>query len=75
MPIALGKKIREVRQRQGVSQSQLAERLKYLNQPQISKIEKGDRKATAQDLIEIAKALEVSVEDIVSGSKTEQKAI
>lgn len=75
MPIALGKKIREVRQRQGVSQSQLAERLKYLNQSQISKIEKGDRKATAQDLIEIAKALEVSVEDIVSGSKTEQKAI
>lgn len=69
MAIALGKSIRNIRQNHKVSQSELAERLKYLNQSQISKIEKGDRKATAEDLIQIAKALDVTVEDIVSEVK------
>ena len=67
MSIALGKHIRNIRQTQKVSQSELAARLEYLNQSQISKIEKGDRKATAEDLIQIAKALGVTLEDIVSG--------
>jgi len=67
MPLALGKHIRNIRQTQKVSQSELAARLEYLNQSQISKIEKGDRKATAEDLIQIAKALGVTLEDIVSG--------
>lgn len=67
MSITLGKHIRNIRQTQKVSQSELAARLEYLNQSQISKIEKGDRKATAEDLIQIAKALGVTLEDIVSG--------
>jgi len=67
MSIALGKHIRNIRQTQKVSQTELAERIEYLNQSQISKIEKGDRKATAEDLIQIAKALGVTLEDIVSG--------
>ena len=67
MSITLGKHIRNIRQTQKVSQSELAARLEYLNQSQISKIEKGDRKASAEDLIQIAKALGVTLEDIVSG--------
>ncbi len=67
MSIALGKHIRDIRINLNISQSELAARLEYLNQSQISKIEKGDRKATAEDLIQIAKALGVTLEDIVSG--------
>lgn len=67
MSIALGKHIRDIRINLNISQSELAARLEYLSQSQISKIEKGDRKTTAEDLIQIAKVLGVAVEDIVSG--------
>lgn len=63
----IGNRIKDIRESQNLSQQDLANKLKYLNQSQISKIEKGDRKATAEDLIKIAKALDVTVEDIVSG--------
>jgi len=75
VPIALGKQIKQIRQDANISQSELAKRLKYLNQSQISKIEKGGRKATAQDLIEIAKALGVTVDDIVSADQPKLKAM
>lgn len=73
MSTTLGKNIKKTRQAQRISQSELAERLEYLNQSQISKIEKGDRKATAEDLIQIARALDVTVEDIVSGIQERQR--
>jgi len=63
--VSIGKRIKEIRQSLNISQSELADRMKYLNQSQISKIENGDRKATAMDLIEIAKALGVSVDEII----------
>lgn len=65
MTVSIGKRIKEIRQSLNISQSELADRMKYLNQSQISKIENGDRKATAMDLIEIAKALGVSVDEII----------
>jgi len=67
MLMGLGRQIKKIRESKNISQLELAKQLKYLNQSQISKIEKGDRKATAEDLIKIAKALDVTVEDIVSG--------
>jgi len=70
MTNSLGNKIKQIRQLCGISQGDLAEKLGYLNQAQISKIENGNRKTTAQDLIEIAKVLGVTVEDIVANSKT-----
>lgn len=70
MSIIIGKQIKTIRHNLNISQSELATRIKYLNQSQVSKIEKGDRKATAQDLIEIARALGVNVEEIISGVKT-----
>lgn len=66
MNIDVGKRIKQIRENRNISQLNLANQLKYLNQSQISKIEKGDRKVTAQDLIEIAKVLEVSVDEIVN---------
>ncbi|MGS0745589.1 helix-turn-helix domain-containing protein [Syntrophomonas erecta subsp. sporosyntropha] len=66
MSIALGRKIKSIRQSQDMSQQELADRLEYLNQSQVSKIENGDRKATAQDLIGIAKALGVSVNELIN---------
>jgi len=68
MSIVLGKRIKEIRQNQKISQSELANRIKYLNQSQISKIEKGDRKATAEDLIVIAKALGVTIDELIKTS-------
>lgn len=65
MIMSIGRRIKEIRQSLNISQSELAERMKYLNQSQISKIENGDRKATALDLIEIAKALGVGVDEII----------
>lgn len=70
----VGKRIKEIREQQSISQQALAERIKYLNQSQISKIEKGDRKVTAQDLIEIAEVLGVTVADLVN-ERTSKKAI
>lgn len=70
----VGKRIKEIREQQSISQHALAERIKYLNQSQISKIEKGDRKVTAQDLIEIAEVLGVTVADLVN-ERTSKKAI
>ena len=69
LSMALGRQIKKIRESKNLSQFELAKRLKYLNQSQVSKIEKGDRKVTALDLIEIAKALEVTVEEIASPGK------
>lgn len=65
-----GDAIKNIRVRKGISQQELAAKLGYINQSQLSKIEIGRRKTTAKDLIEIAKALGVTVEDIITNSKT-----
>lgn len=62
----LGQKIKKLRESQKLSQQELANKLKYLNQSQVSKIEKGDRKVTAQDLAKISKALSVTVDELIS---------
>lgn len=60
-----GKKIMKLRKEKGISQYELANKIKYLNQSQLSKIEKGTRKITDYDLICISKALDVSVETLL----------
>ena len=64
-----GQQIKRVRKSKNISQQALALKLKYLTQSQISKIEKGSRKATAFDLIEIAKALGVDVNELAVEDK------
>lgn len=67
--MSIGKKITIYRKKQNMSQKELAEKLKYLNQSQISKIEKGNRKITSQDLVAIANALRVSINDLTTTDK------
>ncbi len=77
MSTKIGKRIKQIRQSMGISQTELARRIKYLNQSQVSKIEKGDRKATVQDLVEIAKALGVSTDEIIddSGGRSKRQGV
>lgn len=63
----LGKQIKNIRKTKNISQQELSSRVKYLNQSQIAKIENGNRKITAIDLINIAKALEVSENKLLMG--------
>lgn len=61
-----GKKIKEIREKQGISQYDLAKKVGYLNQSQLSKIETGSRKISDVDLINIAKSLNISIEDLIN---------
>lgn len=66
----IGKQIKSIRETKKLSQQELANKLKYLNQSQIAKIESGNRKITAIDLVRFADALGVSVDEIVREKST-----
>lgn len=69
--MSTGKRIRQIRKTFAhINQYELAERTGCLNQSQISKIEKGVRKVTDIDLKNIANALGVSVEMLLSDQET-----
>lgn len=61
-----GEKIRKIRNTNKLSQYALAKKTNCLTQSQISKIEKGSRKVTDVDLKIIAKALNVSVSELIN---------
>lgn len=67
--MSTGHKIREIRKKKGISQYELADKLNYLNQSQLSKIEKGDRKITDKDLIEFSKALGVTIDELIKNKE------
>lgn len=58
-------RIKKIRKEKQISQTELARKVKTLNQSQICKIENGDRILKAEELISIAKALNVSVVEIM----------
>lgn len=64
----LGGRVRALRQRQGISQYKLAERL-GTNQASISNIERGVRSVTIHQLVKLAKALHASTDDILLGGR------
>ena len=66
-----GKQIKIIRESMGISQQELADKIKYLNQSQIAKIENGNRKVTATDLVKIASTLGVTVNDLVCGKEAD----
>ena len=68
----LGKQIKNCREAKNISQQELANRLKYLNQSQISKIEQGVRKVTVQDLMAISRALGVDASDLTPAEIKEE---
>lgn len=53
----LGNEIKQARKRSGVSQGELAKRLKT-SRPAISRIEKGDQNLTVEYIVKVAVALE-----------------
>jgi len=61
-----GEKIKNMRNQKGLSQYTLAEKIGHLTQSQLSKIENGERRITDLDLMGISKALNVTIEDLVS---------
>jgi len=66
--LTTAEKIKTCREDKGISQLKLANLSKQFNQSQISKIEKGDRKITDQDLISIANALGLKAVDLIGDS-------
>ncbi|MEG0830467.1 MAG: helix-turn-helix transcriptional regulator [Anaerovoracaceae bacterium] len=61
----LNERIKRRREEIGLSQYALANRLKILNQSQISKIESGERGISAKDLILLSKALNVPISELL----------
>ncbi len=62
----VGLRIKEIRQRNSISQETLSKKVKILNQSQICKIENGKRGLKAEELAKIAEILNVSVVEIIS---------
>jgi transcriptional regulator with XRE-family HTH domain len=63
--MAINERIKQKRCELGISQQELAAKIGTLNQSQIAKIELGNRNITAEDLVHIAKALNVPVNDLI----------
>ncbi|MBU5269436.1 helix-turn-helix domain-containing protein [Clostridium cochlearium] len=57
----VGNRIKEIRKELNISQYELAKSLRFLNQSQLSKIENGKRGLKTEELIEISKALNISI--------------
>lgn len=61
----LGDRIRSLRERQGLTQGQLAAMIGNNTKQYISALEKGSKNATIDVLCRIAKALDVDVRDLI----------
>ncbi len=66
--MAIGENIRKIRELKGLKQETIAERLK-MSQANYSKLENSDNDIPSERLEEIAKALEVDVDDIMNFDK------
>lgn len=62
----IGQKIKQLREQNKLSQSELAIRTKVFNQSQISKIENNERFLRADELKIIADALEVTIIELLA---------
>jgi transcriptional regulator with XRE-family HTH domain len=66
--IKLGRRIKELRERSGISQQKLADEL-AVSRPAISQIESGERKTSAGELINLAEIFQVSIESLLNLEK------
>ena len=60
----VGRNLSQIRQRQGLNQTELASRIK-MTRASVSQIEKGKQRVSIEVLYKMAEALEVSVHDIL----------
>lgn len=68
---AIGSNIRAARKAQGLTQEQAAELLK-MSQLHFGRLERGERPAALEQLAQIARALNVSISDLLRGSVEEE---
>lgn len=61
----VGLRIKELREFNNISQEKLAKKIKILNQSQICKIENGQRALKANELVQIADVLNVSINQLI----------
>ena len=61
----INERIRNLRIKRGLSQYELAKRMKSMNQSQLSKIESGTRGISVQDLVSIAEALQTDITELL----------
>jgi len=71
--ILLGKRIKELRLQQGLSQSELAEKVGKTSPAYIAFIEAGERNISTMDLMVLAKQLGTKVSELVGETKQGQK--
>ncbi len=69
----LGSRIKRLRKRKGVSQKQLAEECGWSSQSRIGNYESDLREPNLTDLTLLAPALGVSIAELISGTKSEQR--
>ncbi|WP_075841756.1 helix-turn-helix domain-containing protein [Clostridium perfringens] len=62
----VGLRIKEIRERNGLSQFKLAKKTGSLNQSQISKIENGQRCVKVDELLILSNALNVSLAELMN---------
>ena len=70
-PIAFGKRIQKSRQFRGLTQEQLAEVLN-VSRTHIAKMERGDRACSIDFLVELADALYVSTDYLLTGVASQE---
>lgn len=63
--VSVNKRIKQIREKNGLSQYQLADKIPTLSQSQIAKIETGQRRVSVADLISISEALNVPAEKLL----------
>ena len=61
----LGKRIKELREEKGMVQRQLAAALE-IDSPMYSKIERGERRAKREQVIELARIFEIDVDELLT---------
>lgn len=62
----VGLRIKEIREKNGLSQFKLAKKTGSLNQSQISKIENGQRSVKVDELLILSNALNVSLTELMN---------
>lgn len=72
--VAIGKKIRMIRKTKNLSQEQLAEKI-WISTTHMSHIETGSTKLSLSVLVDIAQALEVGTDEILSTQPFIQKSV
>jgi transcriptional regulator with XRE-family HTH domain len=65
----LGKKVKEIRKKKGMSQQEFAESLGYTSKSTINKIEEGINDMSYDKLILLIKKYELSLGDLLEGDK------